>query len=155
MRALRDKSHVVRLPQNLQVDMTQIRKARYRYAVENQGHSPSDTQLAEMLSWPAIEALVIACRANAALCALKLGRNSLALAHCDAALNLPGGHSCGKSLLSKLLLRRLTALVEMSEDPLEEVHPSELTRSMRDVLKRGLATGKHAPAAKSFASVHW
>ena len=33
LRALRDKSHIVRLPQTLQVDMMQIRKARYRYAV--------------------------------------------------------------------------------------------------------------------------
>ena len=52
LRALRDKSHIVRLPQTLQTDMMQIRKARYRYAVENQGHVPSDAALAEMLSWP-------------------------------------------------------------------------------------------------------
>ena len=33
----------------------------------------------------------------------------------------PAPHACGRALLSKLLCRRLTALVEMSEDPLEEV----------------------------------
>jgi len=52
MRALRDKSHIVRLPQTLQHDMAQIRKARYRYAVETQGHAPTDAALAEMLHWP-------------------------------------------------------------------------------------------------------
>ena len=51
LRALRDKSHIVRLPQTLQTDMMQIRKARYRYAVENQGHAPSNAALAEMLDW--------------------------------------------------------------------------------------------------------
>jgi RNA polymerase sigma factor (sigma-70 family) len=49
LRSLRDKSHIVRLPQKLQEDMMQIRKARYRYAVENQGHEPREAALAEML----------------------------------------------------------------------------------------------------------
>lgn len=53
LRALRDKSHLVRLPQNLQVDMGMIRKARYQYAVENQGVSPREADLAAMLQWPA------------------------------------------------------------------------------------------------------
>ena len=52
LRALRDKSHIVRLPQLLQQDMQQIRKARYRYAVETHGIAPSESALAEMLSWP-------------------------------------------------------------------------------------------------------
>lgn len=52
LRAVRDKLHVVRLPQNLQRDMSDIRKARYRYTVENQGHSPSPHDLADMLEWP-------------------------------------------------------------------------------------------------------
>lgn len=53
LRALRDKSHIVRLPQTLQSDMNQINKARYRYAVENQGHAPDNYALASMLQWPA------------------------------------------------------------------------------------------------------
>lgn len=52
LRAVRDKLHVVRLPQNLQLDMIEIRKARYRYAVENQGHVPSPRELASTLLWP-------------------------------------------------------------------------------------------------------
>ena len=48
-RALRDKSHIV-CPADAADGMMQIRKARYRYAVENQGHVPSDSALAEMLS---------------------------------------------------------------------------------------------------------
>ena len=52
LRALRDKSHIVRLPQTLQGDMQQIRKARYRYAVETHGRAPKDAELAEMLQWP-------------------------------------------------------------------------------------------------------
>ena len=52
LRAVRDKLHVVRLPQNLQRDMSDIRKARYRYTEENQGHSPSPQDLAEVLEWP-------------------------------------------------------------------------------------------------------
>lgn len=52
LRAVRDKLHVVRLPQNLQQDMVEIRKARYRYAVENQGHVPSPRELASTLQWP-------------------------------------------------------------------------------------------------------
>ena len=51
MRAVRDKAHLVRLPQNLQRDMSDIKKARYRYAVENQGHAPSHGDLAERLGW--------------------------------------------------------------------------------------------------------
>ena len=164
------------------------------------------------LKWPAIESIVITCHANAALCCLKLGRNAAALQHCDTALALPGGQACGRSLLSKLLMRRLTALVEMQvsqvgpfdpvrmlppsaaaaafcccccfllvlvlaaavvvvlllllllvltsapccssgqDDPLEEVEPMELRRTLRDAHRRGLATGK-APAAKSFAEL--
>ena len=105
-----------------------------------------------MLAWPAIESLIITCHANAALCCLKLGRNAKALDHCDRALKLPGGQSCGKALLSKLLLRKLTAMVEMADDPLEGADPHELRRALRDAHKRGLATGK-APAAKSFAEL--
>ena len=41
----------VRLPQALQVDMQQLRKARYRYAVENQGHAPTSAQLGAMLGY--------------------------------------------------------------------------------------------------------
>ena len=192
----------------------------YTAAVDAAGADPA------LLAWPPIESIVLACRANAALCCLKLGRNAAALAQCDAALALPGGVACGKSLLSKLLLRRLTALVEMFEDPLEDVEvrtapptsprlrtappttprlrtappttppllaytrggagagggsrpaassgqvrprPSlrlELARSrapppqlstlhfaLKDVQRRGLASGKGAPAAKSFAEL--
>jgi len=53
LRSVRDKRNLVRLPQALQQDMIQIRKARYRYAVENQGHAPSETQLADLLQWRA------------------------------------------------------------------------------------------------------
>lgn len=52
LRALRDKSYIVRLPQSLQHDMQQIRKARYHYAVETHGIAPTEQALAEMLSWP-------------------------------------------------------------------------------------------------------
>jgi len=52
LRALRDKSHIVRLPQMLQADMQMIKKGRYRYAVENQGLVPSDAALADLLQWP-------------------------------------------------------------------------------------------------------
>ena len=52
LRALRDKSRIVRLPQLLQLDMAQIRKARYRYAVESHGRAPTDDALAAMLHWP-------------------------------------------------------------------------------------------------------
>ena len=107
----------------------------------------------ELIVWPAVESIVLACRANAALCLLKLGRNAAALAECDAALALPGANGCGKALLSKLLLRRLTALVEMSEDPLESVAPIELVKALRDARKRGLTAGKGAPAAKMFAEL--
>ena len=109
-----------------------------------------------LLAWPAIEGIVIICHANAALCALKLGRNAIALKHCEAALKLPGGHSCGKSLLSKLFVRRLTALCEMGEDPLEEVQQSDMHRAVREPHTRGLATsGKYSEkaAVKSFAEL--
>lgn len=51
LRAIRDKGRLVRLPQALQQDMQQIRKARYRFAVDQQGATPAAAQLAEMLSW--------------------------------------------------------------------------------------------------------
>ena len=51
MCALLDKTSLVRLPQSLQTDMGQIKKARYRYSVENQGLAPSPRQLAETLQW--------------------------------------------------------------------------------------------------------
>lgn len=51
MRALRDKGSLVRLPQKLQMDMVQIRKARYRFAVENQGLMPESSELASILQW--------------------------------------------------------------------------------------------------------
>ena len=51
LRAVRDKCSLVRLPQALQKDMVQIRKARYRYAVENQGHAVDGAQLACLLQW--------------------------------------------------------------------------------------------------------
>lgn len=51
LRAVRDKGRLVRLPQALQSDMGLIRKARYRFAVENQGGSPLVSELAETLSW--------------------------------------------------------------------------------------------------------
>ena len=53
LRAVRDKGRLVRLPQALQHDMSLIRKARYRYAVDNQGHAPTDAQLASTLDWEA------------------------------------------------------------------------------------------------------
>jgi hypothetical protein len=108
-----------------------------------------------LLRWPPIEALVITCHANAALCGLKLGRNAAALKHCEDALALPGANACGKALLSKLLVRKLTALCEMDEDPLEAAAPRELTRALRDAHTRGLASGKFADkgAAKLFAEL--
>ena len=80
LRSVRDKAHFVRLPQNLQADMHQIKRARYRcalrpphapvprlppasrtthpppplhprYAVENQGERPRSEDLASMLQW--------------------------------------------------------------------------------------------------------
>ena len=79
LRSVRDKAHLVRLPQNLQADMHQIKRARYRcaerrspacspppppaprltrhpllhprYAVENQGERPRSEDLASMLQW--------------------------------------------------------------------------------------------------------
>ncbi len=65
----------------------------------------------EALRWPPIESAVIACRANAALCNLKLGELAEAAAEAEAALALPGSASAGHVMLSKLWLRKLSALV--------------------------------------------
>ena len=51
LRSIRDKGRLVRLPQQLQQDMLQIRKARYRYAVDNLGHAPGIEALADLLHW--------------------------------------------------------------------------------------------------------
>ena len=106
-----------------------------------------------LLVWPPIESIVLACRANATLCLLKLGRNARAYETAEAALAMPGANGCGKAMLSKLLLRRLTALVELEDDPLEEVEPHTTRRALRDARKRNLTAGKQAPAAKQFAEL--
>jgi len=52
LHALRDKSHMLRLPQPLQDDMKQIRKASAHLTMENDGRRPSSVALAEFLDWP-------------------------------------------------------------------------------------------------------
>ncbi|KAL1529375.1 hypothetical protein AB1Y20_000327 [Prymnesium parvum] len=94
MRALRDKGSLVRLPQNVQADMLQIRKARYRYAVENQGLMPEPGELASLLHWePA--------RVEAAL----KGLANMAAASLDA---VPGQES-SKGTSSAPLMNRMVS----------------------------------------------
>mmetsp|Transcript_8226 Transcript_8226/g.22647 ORF Transcript_8226/g.22647 Transcript_8226/m.22647 type:complete len:470 (+) Transcript_8226:59-1468(+) len=52
LHALRDKSHMLRLPQPLQDDMKQLRKASAHLTMENDGRRPSSAMLGEVLDWP-------------------------------------------------------------------------------------------------------
>lgn len=52
LRALRDKDAVVRLPQNLQLDMATMKSARYMYEIENHGQAAPEEVLASNLGWP-------------------------------------------------------------------------------------------------------
>ena len=54
----------------------------------------------ELYGWPQLEEATVACRSNAALCYLKLGRAADALAESDAGLEL----AAASSLVSTLLL---------------------------------------------------
>jgi len=62
------------------------------------------------LAWPQVEELIFACRSNAALCLLQLGRPDEAIAECDAALAMACAN--GSVLLPKVLARKLEALVD-------------------------------------------
>lgn len=68
------------------------------------------------ISWPQVESLVFACRSNAALCLLHLGRPDEAVAECDAALAMPCAND--SKLLSKVCSRKLQAIlnVELARD---------------------------------------
>ncbi|KAJ1628560.1 hypothetical protein T492DRAFT_1017127 [Pavlovales sp. CCMP2436] len=52
LHALRDKSRMLRLPQPLQDDMKQVRKATAHLTMENDGRKPTASQIAEVLDWP-------------------------------------------------------------------------------------------------------
>ena len=88
------------------------------------------------LAWPQAETLVFACRSNAALCLLELGRPEAAIAECDLALTMPC--AAGSDLLSKVLVRKLQGLINVST-------PRSDILCYLDVLrKRGIFEGKTA-----------
>ena len=88
------------------------------------------------LAWPQAEKLVFACRSNAALCLLELGRPEAAVAECDLALTMPCAE--GSDLLVKVLVRKLQGLINVST-PRSEIH------CYLDLLrKRGVFGGKAA-----------
>ena len=61
--------------------------------------------------WPQVEALLVACRSNVALCLLQLGRPVEAIRECDLALASPSIHT-DAALLSKVLARKLQGLID-------------------------------------------
>ena len=79
--------------------------AAYQSAVISAGSTHSGA-----LAWPQAETLVYACRSNAALCLLQLGRSDEAIAECDAALTMPCSN--GSELLPKVLARKLQGLID-------------------------------------------
>lgn len=88
------------------------------------------------LAWPQAEKLVFACRSNAALCLLELDRPEAAVAECDLALAMPCAE--GSDLLSKVLVRKLQGLIDVST-------PRGDILCYLDVLrKRGIFEGKAA-----------
>ena len=119
LRALRDKSHIVRLPQTLQTDMMQIRKARYRYAVENQGHVPSDSALAEMLSWPPSR-VVDALKGLASASATSLDAETMAPA--------------GSSLSTEPMMSRVASPKHDSVAAENELYQTQLKKSLRKAM---------------------
>ena len=62
------------------------------------------------LAWPQVEALVFACRSNAALCLLQLKRPKEAVAECNVALAMACAN--GSELLPKVLARKLQGLID-------------------------------------------
>ena len=64
------------------------------------------------LAWPQVENLVFACRSNAALCLIQLGRPDEATVECEAALAMPVANK--SELLPKVLARKLQALIDAS-----------------------------------------
>lgn len=62
------------------------------------------------LAWPQVETLVFACRSNAALCLIQLGRPDEGIVECDTALAMPIANK--SELLPKVLARKLQALVD-------------------------------------------
>ena len=116
-------------------------------------------------AWPDIEALALASRSNRALCFLKKGDHAAAVAEVDAALALPGYCAAGNALVSKLLLRKSTALRFLhttAGDETEEwdqraqaqaVSAAALRANASDIRRRGLLApppkGKDTKAAKA------
>ncbi|KAL1510181.1 hypothetical protein AB1Y20_006511 [Prymnesium parvum] len=106
---------------------------------------------AASLAWPAVESAAIACRANAALCLLKLGRPKEAEAEVDAALRLPMGHASGPTMLAKLYLRKLQAMIDQAEDPLATDDRYDETVELLDCIRRRGLSDAGSAGAKSFA----
>lgn len=63
------------------------------------------------LAWPEAEKLVLACRSNAALCLLELGRPQAAVAECDLDLTVPCAN--GSDIIANVLVRKLQGLIDM------------------------------------------
>ena len=122
MRALRDKSHIVRLPQTLQADMQMIRKARYRYAVENQGHLPSDADLADVLQWPQV-------RVSAAI----KGLASASATSLDAEVGMPG-QQLGSGQTPTPLIARVPSSKHDSAAAENELYQRQLRRTLSDAM---------------------
>jgi len=141
LRAARDKSRLVRLPQNLQADMIQIRKARYRYAVDNQGHTPTAAQLATVLQWsPTRVDLALAGLANGDSVSLDdLGSHDaspFAEGTNDALINrCVSAHGCGRAEAALMEQQLLSTLREaqVERDP----RRAKMTR-----LRYGLEDGR-------------
>jgi len=118
LRAMRDKSHIVRLPQQLQQDMGQIRKARYRYAVETQGHAPTDDALAQMLNWPPS-------RVAAAL----QGLASAEATSLDATVISPSTHDAVEPMMCRVASPKHDSVAAENE-----VYGRQLKKTLRDAM---------------------
>ena len=91
------------------------------------------------LAWPQVENLIFACRSNAALCLIQLGRPAEAVVECEMALAMPVANK--SELLPKVLARNLQALIDASRPHDDVLHfVDELRR--RGAFDRG---GMHGP----------
>ena len=98
--------------------------ASYQSAVTSAGSTNGGA-----LAWPQAEALVNACRSNAALCLLQLSRPEEAIAECDAALAMACSNA--SELLPKVLVRKLQALIDAGRDN------SEVFAFVEELRRRG------------------
>ena len=91
------------------------------------------------LAWPQVENLVFACRSNAALCLIQLGRPAEAVVECEMALAMPVANK--SELLPKVLARNLQALIDASRSH------DEVLRFADELRRRGAFDqgGMHGP----------